>query len=131
MGLPPMETGALERTLSYRGAIALWPLQGAFYEESFECDPLATARLLLTWRDALRSAGWDAGLDHSQASTRLQILSALEPVFREGGLADSCAAGRISTLLSEIELGSQPAIDELLVIDPPSPRPGANQNERG
>ena len=46
LGLPPSEASSLELTLAYRNVIATSLTEDAFYARSFQCDPLATARLL-------------------------------------------------------------------------------------
>ena len=45
-----------------------------FYSQSFAADPWATARLLLSWRDALVAAGWSAG-SAAWESPRLAVMA--------------------------------------------------------
>ncbi|MEN9975455.1 MAG: hypothetical protein RLZZ282_1461, partial [Verrucomicrobiota bacterium] len=119
MGLPPTEPQALQRALAYRDVIASTLRDGVFYARSYRCAPLATARLLLSWRDNLSDAGWHADDDHGDAPARLQILAGLESAFRDTGLAETTHAGRIAAILGELELGSQAAMVSLTVVDPP------------
>jgi len=123
LGLPPLEQNPLQRTLAYRDLIAVTLAAEAFYARSFRCDPLATARLLLSWRDSLNEAGWHAGLDHGDAPPRLQALATLESAFRDTGLADATHSGRIGAILAELDSGSKPAIDSLVVTDLPETLP--------
>lgn len=67
LGLPPLDHQPLQRSLAYRNLIAATLEDELFYASSFRCAPLATARLLLSWRDSLNEAGWHAGLDHGDA----------------------------------------------------------------
>jgi len=128
LGLPPTETYPLQRALAYRDVIASSPTDGLFYSRSFQCDPLATARLLLSWRDSLNMAGWCAGLNHDGAPPRLQVLASLESGFRDTGLADATHAGRIAAILTELEASSQPAIESIIVTDPPNTLPRCWRN---
>jgi RecB family exonuclease len=123
LGLPPTEGSNLERTLAYRNVIAASLSTEAFFTQSFQCDPLATARLLLSWRDTLCGAGWHAGLDHGNAPPRLEALAALEPAFADTGHAAATHAGRIGDIRAELASGSTPAIDSLVIIDPPETLP--------
>lgn len=81
------------------------------------CAPLATSRLLLSWRDELREAGWRGDDNHSETSSRLQILANLESVFLSIVFAETTHAGRIAAILIELQAGSQPGIVSLTVID--------------
>lgn len=123
LGLPPLDHHPLQRTLAYRDLIAATLADEPFYARSFRCDPLATARLLLTWRDSLADAGWHAGLDHGDAPPRLHALADLESAFRDTGLADATHAGRIATIFAALGSGSKPAIDSLVVTDLPETLP--------
>jgi RecB family exonuclease len=124
LGLPPLEMGNLERALAYRNALAAHTDADAFFAGSFEVDPLATARLLLGWRDELVEAGWNPQAEaNTAAPPRLQVLTALESAFAQNGAAQCCAAGRIDAILAELELGSSAAVDELTVLDPPESLP--------
>ena len=123
LGLPPTETSQLQRALAYRDIIADSLTDGLFYARSFRCDPLATARLLLSWRDALNESGWSGDLDHAAAPPRLQCIAALEAAFRNTGLSDATYAGRIAAILAEIACGSQPAVESLVVTDLPDTLP--------
>lgn len=123
LGLPPLDHQPLQRSLAYRNLIAATLEDEIFYASSFRCAPLATARLLLSWRDSLNEAGWHAGLDHGDAPPRLQALANLESAFRDTGLADVTHAGRIAAILSSLTSGSKPAIESLVVTDPPETLP--------
>ena len=100
LGLPPLDQQPLQRTLAYRNLIAATMAEEPFYARSFRCDPLATARLLLSWRDSLNEADWHAGLDHGDAPLRLQAIANLESAYRDDSLADATHAGRIATILA-------------------------------
>lgn len=123
LGLPPTEPRRLQRTLAYRDLIADTLTNDLFFARSFQCAPLATARLLLSWRDDLNEAGWHAGLAHGDAPPRLRALAALESAFHNTGLADLTHAGRIAAILAELESGSCHAIESLTVVDPPDTLP--------
>ena len=123
LGLVPVEVSPLQRALAYRDIIADSLADDHFCARSFGCDPLATARLLLSWRDTLREAGWCADLDHTGAPPRFQYLAALESAFRQTGLAEVTHAGRIAAILAEIEADSRPAIESLIVTDHPDTLP--------
>ena len=123
LGLPPLDQHPLQRTLAYRDLIAATLADEPFYACSFRCDPLATARLLLSWRDSLNEAGWHAGLDHGDAPPRLQALADLESAFRDTGLADATHAGRIAAIFAALGSGSKPAIESLVVTDLPETLP--------
>jgi hypothetical protein len=117
LGLPPTESSPLQRTLAYRDLLEASLTDDLFYSRSFKCAPLATARLLLSWRDNLVEAGWQADLDHSDAPPRLQCLAALESAFRNIGHSTATHAGRIAAILAELEFGSQSTIESLVVTD--------------
>ncbi|MDE0597258.1 MAG: hypothetical protein OSB65_18610, partial [Roseibacillus sp.] len=123
LGLPPVQASPLLRTLAYRDLIAASLTEELFYARSFANDPLATARLLLVWRDALDEADWHADLDHDSAPPRLQALAALEPAFADTGFAAATHAGRIRAIRAELASGATPAIDSLVIIDPPETLP--------
>lgn len=123
VGLPPTEASSLQRILAYRDLIDASLTEDLFYARSFQCDPLATARLLLSWRDALSEAGWHTKLDHSDAPPRFQALAALESAFRDTGLSDDSYAGRIAAILAELESGSQTDIESLVVTNHPNTLP--------
>lgn len=123
LGLPPLDQCPLQRTLAYRDLIAVTLADEPFYACSFRCDPLATARLLLSWRDSLNEAGWHAGLDHGDAPPRLQALADLESAFSDTGLADATHAGRIAAIFAALGSGSKPAVESLVVTDLPETLP--------
>ncbi len=118
LGLPPVEASPLLRSLAYRDIIAASLTDDLFYSRSFANDSLATARLLLAWRDTLSEAGWHACLDHGSAPPRLKALAALEPAFADTGLATATHAGRIGDVRAELASGATPAIDSLVITDP-------------
>ena len=118
LGLPPTDPLPLQRSLAYRDLIATTLTDDLFHAQSFRCAPLATARLLLSWRDDLKAAGWHGDLAHGDAPARFQVLAGFESAFLNTGLAEATHSGRIAAILAEIESGSQPAIDSLTVIDP-------------
>lgn len=124
LGLPPVEVSPLLRTLAFRDVIKASLTDDLFYTRSFTNDPLATARLLLAWRDTLSEAGWHAGLDHSNAPPRLKTLAELEPAFAHTGVASATHAGRIGDIRAELASGATAAIDAIAVIDPPEILPG-------
>jgi len=119
LGLPPKKGSNFERILAYRNIIAATLSEDAFFTRSFKCDPLATARLLLSWRDALCLAGWHTGLNHDSAPPRLKALASLEPAFADTCLAEATYAGRISAIRAELASGARHAIESLIITDPP------------
>jgi hypothetical protein len=118
LGLSPTENSPLQRARTYRNVIEICLTEDLFYAKSFQCDPLATAQLLLTWRDQLNEAGWHGNIDHEDAPPRLQAFAKIESAFRDTGLADATHSGRITAILAAIEAGSNPGIESLIVTDP-------------
>lgn len=123
LGLPPTEHSPLQRAIGYRNLIESSLTEDLFYAKSFRCDPLATTRLLLSWRDQLKEAGWSGDLDHEDAPPRLQTLAKLESAFYDTGFADATHSGRITAILAGIENGSNHTIESLIVTDPPDSIP--------
>ena len=82
LGLPGGEAGAIDRILAYEAALKS-ALTGAFYEDAFEKDSLATAKEILRWRDTLVMEGFDAHVSYE--SSRLRTLAQVEKVFGASG----------------------------------------------
>lgn len=118
LGIPPTETLPLQREIAYRDLLENSLTTDSFYARSFSCDPLATARLLLSWRDALKEAGWHDQISHGDASQRISCLFNLESDFIKTGQADATHAGRIEAILAELAHGSRPAVESVVVTDP-------------
>jgi ATP-dependent helicase/nuclease subunit B len=84
LALSAPECDAPVRIAAYRSVLARvletrdphsWPVA------SFRADPWTVARELLSWRDQLVAAGWDASAADTDAPHRLQLLSAVEQVL--------------------------------------------------
>ena len=84
LGLPGGESDAVERTVAYRDALQAACCPGAFYEDAFQNDPLATAKEILHWRDVLVLEGFTP--DTRYASPRLRMLARVEEEFCRKGL---------------------------------------------
>lgn len=118
LGLPPLETPPLERLLIFQKSISEVLTEDDFYAKSFEEDPLATTRLILSWRDELHEAGWNTQIEPENAPIRIQSLLRIEGTFVKSGVANHCPAGRVQAILDEINICGLPKIDQLTVTDP-------------
>lgn len=83
LGISVTESDAIDRILAYCDALKT-VREGAFYEEAFKNDPLATAKEILHWRDVLVMEGFDAGIGYK--SGRLKTLAQVEWEFRKSAL---------------------------------------------
>lgn len=83
LGICAAESEPIDRILAYCEALKT-ALDGAFYEDAFKNDPLATAKEILHWRDVLVMEGFDAGIGYK--SGRLKKLAEVEREFRKSAL---------------------------------------------
>lgn len=105
-----LETG-LQRVEAYQQALQT-ELVGAFYERSFEQDPLAVANRLLQWRDELMLEGWNPKETGNDAPIRLQTLARVEQRFSSVGEPE-----RVVAILRALQNdGVQSGVDQLEVI---------------
>ena len=83
LGLFSSESETIERILAYRKALEDVK-EDAFYKDAFKTDPLATAKEILRWRDALVMEGFNAETEYRSA--RLKKLAEAEREFSRSGL---------------------------------------------
>lgn len=83
LGLFSNESESIERILAYRKALE-YVKEDAFYKDAFKTDPLATAKEILRWRDALVMEGFNAETEYRSA--RLKKLAEAEREFSRSGL---------------------------------------------
>ena len=82
LGLKAAPASSFKRVLQFRQAVvAAAGGQPVFFKASSQQDSLATARVLLHWRDSLIEAGWD-GMAAETDPPRVRDLAALEAVAR-------------------------------------------------
>ena len=96
VGLAGPSVPAARRIAVMRRRIAVLGTSGRFWSGSFEVDPWAVARELLSWRDGLVAAGWTAQA-LLKPPPRLADLAALEALVDPPlppGLADRLVAAR-------------------------------------
>ena len=89
-----------------------------FFSGSFDADAWATARLLLSWRDELTSAGWSPGT-RSWPSERLAVLAQVDDV--EALALAPWLPDRARSILDHVR-GANP-IDRLTLVDDPERLP--------
>lgn len=82
LGLPCTEKSPIERILAYQSALGS-VAKGAFFEDAFQRDPLATAKEILLWRDVLVMEGFEADKEYS--CPRLKTLAQAENSFSLSG----------------------------------------------
>tara|TARA_R110002096_G_scaffold212352_7_gene399837 strand:- start:59 stop:2698 length:2640 start_codon:yes stop_codon:yes gene_type:complete len=82
---------SLQRVEAYQQALFA-EKSGAFYERSFEQDPLAVAGRLLQWRDELKLEGWEPQKTGTDAPNRLKTLARVEKKFSLIGEPERVAA---------------------------------------
>ncbi len=96
-GLSRGEVSPMSRAIAYCNAIQKVldgkPSPAPFYQLSFENDPLGVARQLLTWRDALTMAGWNAKTAlptnlSTDGQIRLSDLQKIEQHFHSIGVGE-------------------------------------------
>lgn len=96
-GLSRGEISPMRRAIDYCNAIQKVldskPSSEPFYQQSFKNDPLGVARQLLTWRDALTMAGWNAKTAlptnlSTDGQKRLSDLQKIEQHFHSIGVGE-------------------------------------------
>ena len=87
--------------------------QPVFFKESSRQDSLATARVLLRWRDELIVSGWN-GLATESDQPRLQDLASLEKIVKT--MVEPGEADRLAAVSLELETRS-PGEIQLVVLD--------------
>lgn len=84
-GLVPPQTSPEERQAFYHNNLKKKDIKGSLFEKSFELDSFATACRILSWRDALVSAGWNL---KDASSPKLDFIKKAEPENLPRGMAD-------------------------------------------
>ena len=118
LGLSPVTGEGLDRILAYRSALEESAAQAErFFSASLSVDPLASARVLLQWRDELALAGWEGNAD-DDAPARLQDLASVESQFRKSKHFPTSAPSRLRNVLSSLGSGLDPRIETVQLADP-------------
>lgn len=112
-GLGGVQTPPVQRVARYLARMKELADGGAFYAASLEADPWATAELLLTWRDGLVAAGWDA--DAPEAPQRLADLARLERGW-PAPLPPSVGE-RLRAVLRALPGWPKPPVSEVALVD--------------
>jgi ATP-dependent helicase/nuclease subunit B len=105
------------RIACWQARVARLSGEGRFYSRSFTLDPLATARILLSWRDGLVEAGW-SGAAIAAGGPRLHALAELE-VLSDSALPDG-HADRLRDVALAISQRPRHIYDQLLLSEAPS-----------
>ena len=84
-----------------------------FWAASLAADPFSTARLILSWRDALVEGGWRPGV-LANAPARLSDLAAAEAA---GSPMPSGRADRLRAVIARLEAGDKAGIDRLETVE--------------
>jgi len=114
LGLRSLPTSAFKRVLQFRKVVVeAAKSQSVFFQESSQQDSLATARVLLQWRDELIESGWD-GWATKTDQPRLKDLADLEKTAN--GMVAPGDADRLVAVSQELEKRSLGEI-QLVVLD--------------
>jgi len=114
LGMRALAASSFKRVLQFRRAVVETAKnQSVFFKASSQQDSLATARVLLNWRDSLIESGWD-GLATEIDPPRLRDLAALETVVKT--LVAAGDADRLASISQELEARS-PGEIHLEVLD--------------
>ncbi len=113
LGLRTSPVSSFKRLLLFRQAVLEAVKQPVFFQESAKCDNLATARVLLSWRDGLIEAGWD-GKSAKTDPQRVRELAALEVIVRKS--VSPGDADRLAAVHHELKTGNAGDI-QLEVLD--------------
>lgn len=100
LGLHYEDVSEQERVAKYYDAVCKYMASNPdnVLAKSFCVSALGTAKSMLTWREELRSAGWD--FDGEDISKRLAVLIGVEEIFRK---EDGCdMAGRIHIVTDQV-----------------------------
>ncbi|MBJ6125390.1 PD-(D/E)XK nuclease family protein [Microvirga splendida] len=85
-----------------------------FWSASLAADPFSTARLILSWRDALVEAGWHPG-SIANPPERLSDMAAAEAALE---LMPLGRADRLRAVMRRLEAGGRVAIEKLETVEP-------------
>lgn len=115
LGLRVPAVSAARRLACWRRKLALADGPGRFWHDSLAADAMATARLLLGWRDSLVEAGWTAGRLRAPPP-RLADLAAAEEA---GPALPAGPADRLRVVLSTLrdDRPPEPPVAQLRLLD--------------
>lgn len=129
LGIAPPKCDQATRLLDYRAALLV--VQSAaggdetFYSQSFDVDPLGSAKVLLSWRDALKLAGWhDSGSSSggkenaAAAPKRLGDLARVEAAYAQAAPASyqSDLCSRLERLIAALQAGLCHGVDKVALV---------------
>jgi hypothetical protein len=114
LGLASFDAPASVRVPRWTARVAAAADTGAFYERSFQVDPVGTASTLLAWRDALVEAGWNGGIIEA-GGDRLRALAVLEA--QHDDIAAPGSVDRLVALERALAQTSHRVYDELELIE--------------
>jgi hypothetical protein len=118
LGLKGRVVCQARRILEYRNLLeAAASSKPQFYSRSLEQDPIATAQVLLQWRDQLIEAGWSG---ESAEGPRLRDLACVEE--EASGKLSPGGPDRLRRVLDTLD-ERDPQLAELMVLDPPQHLP--------
>ena len=118
LGLYTPNESSLDRLVAYYKSLRTYMQQGCNYPslaQSYAVAPLAVARELLTWRDALALCGWTEATP--APSPRLQVLQGVERSFRQQGCHEPLS--RISAVISAMQQHPEAVADLTVVLPTP------------
>lgn len=117
LGLPPAVIDPGLRQFNYLKALERYLPHQPFYTTSFNNDPYATARVLLTWRDQLIVEGWSPEVCDSKSETpkRLKDLAGVEAFFEA---TSEDIALRIDQICCQLDNGRKPQIETVKLVGP-------------
>jgi hypothetical protein len=114
LGLRSLPASSFQRVLQFRTAVVeAAKCQQVFFKESSEQDSLATARVLLQWRDELIGSGWNGSATETD-QPRLRDLASLEKIVK--AMVAPGESDRLSAVSKELETRS-PGEIHLVVLD--------------
>lgn len=113
-GLGGPTVPAVHRIAIMRHRLARLGARPSFWKDSFEVDPWAVAREVLSWRDELIDAGWTARsiADPPPRLADLASLEALDEPMLPAGVAD-----RLLVAANAIGAGLDHPVSEIVVVD--------------
>ena len=107
LGLGGLHPAPIERALALVGHLRE---SHGFWSASLDKDPIATARVLIGWRDELRLAGWDAKSGGERLCALGTVCKNLAPGLCERLEAVTVALGKGASDIEEITLLEDPAL---------------------
>jgi hypothetical protein len=113
LGLTVPDINPRLRQIAYQKALDLLK-KGAFYQKSFENDPIHVSEEILQWRDELILAGWDYTLPNQKG--RLKVLAIVESEFSEQAQKYLGTSDRWRKVLASLK-NSIPTIGNILLYD--------------